>query len=261
MGSETHNWQKTVELPVGLEIEHDGETQVYKSVTLRKMTGREEALLTDAKLKKNAGALITALLAGCLVEIEGLAKSDARAVRKMTSADRNYLLLELRRLTFGDEIETQYRCPACGGENYQAEDLSEIKIRPFVDEGNGQEVAVSLSDGFEGPDGEWHYDFVFHFPIGEDEEAAVGRKDKNVVRQQDALLTRCLVKAGTLDERRMRGMGTHIMAALSMADRRKIQTALDEAAPGPDLVREIVCDQCGHEFRATLDMRHFFPLE
>ena len=253
-------WRRDLTLPVGLELETDDSMQTYKHITIRKMTGKEEALLTDPKLKKNAGALITALLSSCVVSMEGLPKTDARIVRKMSSADRNFLLLELRRLTFGDEIETQYRCPSCGGENYQSENLSEVTIREFKDEGNGQEVSVTLADGFEGPDGEWHFDFAFRFPTGEDEEAASGRKDKNAVRQQDALLTRCLIRVGTLDERRVRGMGTHLLAALSMSDRRKIQTAMDDAAPGPDLIREISCDHCGHEFNSALDMRHFFPL-
>ena len=45
-----------------------------------------------------------------------------------------------------------------------------------------------------------------------------------------------------------------------MADRRLIQTAMDDQAPGPDLTREVMCSQCGETYRTTLDMSHFFPL-
>jgi hypothetical protein len=55
-------------------------------------------------------------------------------------------------------------------------------------------------------------------------------------------------------------MGIRILAELSMADRRLIHKALDDAAPGPDLTRQVICDHCGEEYRTTLDMSHFFPL-
>lgn len=260
MSGEPAAWQRSVELPVGLHLDNEGDSVTIKQVTLRKMTGKEEALLTDPKLKNNSGSLITALLASSIVEIEGVNKVDAKFLRMMTSADRNFLLQELRRLTFGDDIETQYRCPSCGGDTFQTEDLSDIEVRELVNGAANQDVAVTLDDGFQGPDNTWHFDLAFRLPRGEDEETVSGRRDKNQVRQQDALLARCLTKVGELEPKRIRAMGAHILSSLSMSDRRKIQRTLDEAAPGPNLLREIVCDQCGQTFKATLDMRHFFPL-
>jgi hypothetical protein len=97
-------------------------------------------------------------------------------------------------------------------------------------------------------------------PTGEDEEAAGSRRDGNPARQRDALLARCLKQVGDLESRRIQAMGIRILAELSMADRRLIHKALDDAAPGPDLTRQVIYDHCGEEYRATLDMSHFFPL-
>ena len=124
----------------------------------------------------------------------------------------------------------------------------------------GAEVRVTLKDGYRDPDGNWQYELVFGLPTGEDEEAAAGRKDNNPSRQRDALLARCLRRVGTLEQRRIQAMGVRILADLSLGDRRLIQKALDEAAPGPNLTRTVTCDGCGEEFRTTLDMSHFFPL-
>ena len=257
MGS---GWQETITLPVGYVANGNGE--LHHEVTLRKMTGNEEALLSDAKLRNNGGKLISALLANCVVEMDGIDRVTPASIKRMYSADRNYLLLELRRLTFGDEMEAHYRCTRCHGVTAVVEDLSELEIRRLDDpDADDLEFTVELKDGYRDPDGNWHQSFIFSLPKGEDEEASASRKDTNPSRQRDALLARCLKQAGEMESRRIQALGVRIMADLSMSDRRLIQRTLDEQAPGPDLIRNVVCDHCGDEFRTTLDMSQFFPLE
>jgi hypothetical protein len=222
------------------------------------MTGNDESLLADPKLRGNGGKVITALLGSCVTEIDGT-KPDPAAVRRMTSADRNFLLLELRRLTFGDEMEARYRCPRCQTVTAVVEDLAGLPVRPAED-GPGREIPVALRDGYRDPDGNWQTELVFGLPTGEDEEAAAARKDANPARQRDALLARCLRRVGTLEPRRVAALGPRVLGDLSLGDRRLIQQALDAAAPGPDLTRTITCDGCGEEYRTTLDMSHFFPV-
>jgi hypothetical protein len=74
-------------------------------------------------------------------------------------------------------------------------------------------------------------------------------------------MTRCLRRVGGLEARRVRATGTRLLSDLTMTDRRLLQTAFDDAAPGPDLVRRVPCDHCPEEFRAALDMSRFFSLE
>lgn len=245
-------WQQTVVLPVGGVDETGAE---LREVLLRKMTGNEEALLAEPRVRHNGGKLITALLASCVRSAGGERLTPA-VIRRLASADRNYLLLELRRLTFGDEMESRYRCPRCQSATTVVEDLGEIEVR-----GDGDtEVAVRLLDGFRDPDGGCQRELVFGLPTGEDEEAASSGPDGNPARQRDALLARCLRRVGDLEPRRVKALGIRVLADLSMSDRRLIQRALDAAAPGPDLTRTIVCERCGEEFPTTLDMSHFFPL-
>jgi hypothetical protein len=258
MGQHDASWQTTVELPVGYFQETTG--NLAKKATLRKMTGKEEALLADPKLRSNGGKLITALLANCVTALEGVEPVDRSAIGQLTSADRNFLLLELRRLTFGDEMEAHYRCPHCQGSTTVWEDLSQLAVKAVGDSAE-LEIPVILQDGYQDPDGNWQYELVFGLPTGEDEEAAASRRDNNPARQRDALLARCLKRVGDLEPRRIRAIGPRILADLSMGDRRAIQKAMDEAAPGPDLTREVVCEACWESYRTTLDMSHFFPLE
>ncbi|MHB1241939.1 MAG: T4 family baseplate hub assembly chaperone [Gaiellaceae bacterium] len=247
-------WQATVTLPVGLFDDETGE--LLREVTLRKMTGNEEAAIADPKLRRNGGKLVTALVAGC-ARVDGK-PLGTEAARRLTSADRNFLLLEVRRLTFGDVMPARYTCPRCGGATSVTEDLAEIPVRTTDDGAVESEVEVSLDDGYRDADGATHRELAFRLPTGEDEEASHGLRDDNPSRQRDALITRCLLRVGELEPRRMRALGVRILADLSMGDRRLLQRALEEAVPGPDLTRAVVCDHCLEEFRATLDMSHFF---
>lgn len=253
------NWEHEVELPVGVPSDGDAPSGQHRTATLRKMTGHEEALLADPRLRSNGAKLVTALLSSCLTSLNGFKPVESRLTRSLYSADRNFLLLELRKLTFGAEIECSYRCPRCGANVRVLEDLEQIEVRAGG-EGEGGEITVELTDGYRDSNGDCHQRIVFALPTGEDEEAASGRKDNNASRQRDALLSRCLRKVGTMDTRKVEAAGLRILSELSMADRRLIQRALDEKAPGPNLTREVTCDACGDEFRAALDMTHFFPL-
>ena len=251
------SWQQAVTLPVGY-LNGNGH-QPHRQATVRKLTGKEEALLADSRLQGNSGKLITALLSNCVNSLEGVDRVDNEVARQLCSADRNFLLLQLRRLTFGDEMEAHYRCPHCQGVSQVWEDLSTLEVHALED-GEQLEVKVTLQDGYQDPDGNWHYELVFRLPTGEDEEVAAGRRDQNPARQRDALLARCLKQVGDLEPRRIDALGVRIMSDLSMGDRRLIQKALEEAAPGPDLTREVVCNHCGEIYQMPLDMSHFFPL-
>jgi hypothetical protein len=248
---------QTVTLPVGRAGDDDEGNLCDLSV--RKMTGREEALLTDPKLRRNAGKLITALLANCVSTADGQRMEQALA-RKLSSADRNFLLMELRRVTFGDEMEAHYRCPRCDGVTLVIEDLSAIEVNRLHEASGELDITVMLEDGYVDQDGKRHRELVFTLPTGEDEEVVAGRRDANPSRQRDALLARCLIRVDDMDERRVRAIGIRLLADLSMSDRQLIRRTLDEHALGPDLNRAIRCEHCDEEFRTGLDMSHFFPL-
>src|SRR5437016_14407777 len=102
-------------LPIGYTDEHG---QLHRTVVLRKMTGKEEAILADRRNQRNGGKLVTELLSSCLVRLGDMPKNGTAVVEGMYSADRNYLLLKLRTITFGSELQARYTCPTCN-ESFQ----------------------------------------------------------------------------------------------------------------------------------------------
>jgi hypothetical protein len=242
------------ELPVGYGDE-DG--RLHRTAVLRKMTGHEEAILADRKLRHNGGRLVTELLASCLRRLGEVQPVTPSIVSQLTSADRNYLLLELRKITFGHELETNYVCPACGETTTLLQDLEELPVHRLNGEGTRQ-VVVEIQDGYEDRDGEVYTSLVFRLPTGADEERIAASARENPSLGMNALLTRCLVAVGDMPPNRREALGTKVLSDLTMGDRARIERAFRQETPGVDLTREVECGSCSRRFQTTLDLSSFF---
>jgi len=244
------------ELPVGY-IDEFG--RLYRTATLRKMTGHEEALLADKKLRQNGGRLVTELLTNCLVKLGEIQRVGREIVAQLTSPDRNYLLLELRKITFGQEIEARYPCPACSETTSILEDLDTLPVRRL----NGDistEILVELEDGYEDKGGEIYTNMVFRLPNGVDEEKIASVAKENASRGTNALLTRCLVSVGEMPQNRREGLGTKLISDLTMGDRARIEKMFRQKMPGADLQHEVQCESCGRTFQVAMDLTSFFSV-
>lgn len=251
-----------VELPVGF---FDADGRLHRTAALRKMTGHEEALLADRKLRGNGGKLVTELLAACVRRLGDIAPVGRAEVAALTSPDRNFLLLELRKLTFGSELEASYTCPACRATTSMVEDLELFPVRR-VDATGPPDVDVVIDDGFEDRrTGTWYTALRFRLPTGDDEErVAAGTRD-NAARATNALLARCLTDVvdedgASMPTARREALGTRLLQDLTMGDRARIEREFRQRMPGIDLTREIECDHCGRPIRASLDLTSFFSL-
>ena len=78
---------------------------------LRPLTGREEEWMTQHAGMPSAH-LATKLLSACFVRLEDLAV-NSEIVGKLLVGDRDFLILQLRRMTLGDRFAAVFSCPAC----------------------------------------------------------------------------------------------------------------------------------------------------
>jgi hypothetical protein len=246
-----------VTLPIGYT---DNENSNHRRVVLRKMTGREEAILADRKYQRNGGKLVTELLHSCIVGLDGTEPNGRGPVAAMYSADRNYLLLKLRSITFGPELEATYTCPGCGESIAILEDLDELPVKMVPDGEEQQEVAIELEDGYVDHEGQVHTALTMRLPTGSDEEAVAPQMRENASLGKNALLARCVKTLGEVPAHRLEALGPRMMSELTMTDRRLIDKALNDAAPGVDLVRELECPRCAKAFSASLDLSNFLAL-
>lgn len=246
------------ELPIGVR---DADGHLHRTGTLRKMTGRDEAILADPQNQRNGGRLVTELLASCVTRLGDLPQVTAAVVAEMYSADRNYLLLKLRAATFGPTLEATYKCPSCGHAQEVEEDLDELPVRRLAEDESAGEIRIRLEDGYVDAQGQVHDALVMRLPTGADESAVAPQMRKNASLGKNALLARCTKSLGDVPAHRLSALGPKLLADLTMTDRRLIDKALNSAAPGVDLIRALECQACGHEFKASLDLSRFLALD
>lgn len=242
-------------LPIGYTDAHG---VVHRRAVLRKMRGYEETLLYDPSL--TAGQLVTELLRSCLVRLGDMPTVEAETVTQLYSADRNYLLLELRRVTLGNTLQTWYSCPRCGGRIGMTEDLSQVEVRRLAEDQTMDDLVLNLEDGYVDRHGTHHTQLQLTLPRGADEEFVSPLIETDPVRAQDALVLRCIKSFGTLPKAALEAYGVKILRELTLGDRQRLQKAFNGQTPGVNFQRTIGCPECGTTFQGAMDLSHFFVL-
>lgn len=240
-------------LPVGYT---DAKGQVHRRVVLRKMCGRDEELLYDDSL--NTGNMVTELLKNCMMSLGEIVEINTEIVSHLYTADRNFLLLELRRISLGNELQSSYNCPHCGSRVSVVENLDEIDIRRLETDQALQDVQVSLQDGYLDREGKTHVDLTLTLPRGIDEESVAPMVARDPLKAQDALLLRCIKAFGTLPKAALDAYGIKILRDLTLGDRRILQAALSDDLPGINFQRLVHCGPCNNDFHGVMDVSNFF---
>lgn len=248
-----------VEYEVTLPVGHiDASGRAHRRASIRKMRGHEEALFYDPLL--TPGRLVTELVKGCLIRLGDVDALTSDLVSQLYSADRNYLIVELRRITLGDKLQASYTCSICGGETTVVEDLGALPVRRLENGSGPAPIVVTLEDGYEDRDGAVHREVTLHLPRGSDEEFVSRVVEKDPLRARDALILRCIDAFGTLRRQALESYGIKILRDLTMGDRRLLYRAIEEQTPGVDFRRSVTCAHCNGKFNAVLEASGFFVL-
>ncbi|MEO6218623.1 MAG: hypothetical protein ABIO86_21535 [Sphingomonas sp.] len=245
-------------LPIGYR---NGDGVIRRKGALRKMTGKEEAILADRANQNNGGKLVTELIHSCITSFEGDNPVTKQDVANWYSADRNYVLIRLRSFTFGPELPATYTCASCNEKLDIVENLDELPVTRLEDGEELRDIVVELEDGYWDNEGNCHTSVTLTLPRGVDEAAIAPMTRKNPSLGKNALLARCVAKIGDMPKHRVEALGPRLFSDMTLTDRRLIDRALNKAAPGIDLSRECECYACGAEIRTSLDMTHFLSLD
>jgi hypothetical protein len=143
-------------------------------------------------------------------------------------------MLQLRRLTRGDQINATLSCPACQEKldvEFQATDIPVERRLQSV------EIYVIELKSDESSSRNVH----FRLPTGDDQESV---SELDSATAEDALFSLCLIDDG----------GTPFMPD----ERRTVIEAMGQLAPTLDLDLDLKCPSCNHTFVAPFDMTAFF---
>src|SRR5262249_31257682 len=175
-------------------------------------------------------------------------------------ADRHFLLLKLREITFGAEMQGNYSCPTCHEALTLIEDLSELEVVRLENGDPPKDIIVYLEDGYVDRSGEVYDTMVFRYPNGSDEERTASIIRENASQGKNALMARCLQAVGDMPRNRVEALGTAIFNDLTLSDRALVDRALNNEGPGIKMRKDITCINCGRQFSASLDLSNFLVL-
>lgn len=242
------------ELPIGYE---DADGQVHRTAVLRKMTGRDEAIMADKRHRSNGARMISELLGNCLLRLGTIERPGFKTAQQLYSADRQYLLVKLREITFGAEMQATYSCATCNEATLLTEDLAELEVVRLPHGEVPEDIVVRLEDGYTDRNGEVYDLLVFRYPTGLDEERIAGTVRENTSRGKNALMARCLKAMGDMPTPQMEALGTAVFNDMTLSDRNLVDRALNNGGPGINLRRPVTCGGCGRDYTAALDMSNF----
>ena len=251
-----------------IEVNEDGETEqfellagytddegvLHKTFTLREMTGRDEEAISKSDVKQNLSKLVSVLLERCVMSIGTLTRKSVGTekwkdiIKSLYVGDQDFMLIKLRELSMGGEIEVTHTCPYCKESLKTILDVSELEVEPFKGE---RVIQFSLPKGYRDKKGVVHKDGTLRLPTGQDREILTPIARKNVAQASTLMLTRlCKFEDGLY-------VTEDVMRDLTVRDREYLQKVLQENLFGINLEIDVTCTSCGEEFKGNLNATNF----
>jgi hypothetical protein len=210
-------------LPGGF-MQHDRSVHTAR---LRPLSGRDEEWLSLHR-SSPAAVRVSWLLNSCLLTL-GEREVSGELIRCLLVADRAYLVLQLRRLAIGDQVQAVTHCGACNKKMDVVFHLDDVPIecRPQ----RASAYSLKLQDR----------EVRFRLPTGEDQEAILNIAEDEMAAE---LLNRCVLDDGG--------------KPLSAEETVVVIMEMERRAPHLDLELDLICPECEGSFSLPFDTTAFF---
>jgi hypothetical protein len=240
-----------VTLPGGLVLEDD---VVITTARVKELTGTDEEAIARAAISGNPFHFLNVLLESGVVQVgDQPAKKTKSLLKKLLVGDRDALIMGIRRVTYGDEIEQEeWTCPECDTESDLSIPLADVPVKKLdtpsdaifeVEMRKGRVATVALATG--------------------GDQLAVFENPKLNIKERDSLLlARALIsiKEANGVVNGTAGFANGTVAAMNMADRNKILKELAQRQPGPQFNDvKFVHDSCNKEVTVAVGIGEMFP--
>lgn len=216
----------TFMLPSGTEIE------------IMEMTGVEEEILTNQRLIRSGDA-VNQVLKNCIIRIGENQDISMKNVLDMLSGDRLFVLVKLRQVSLGDEVELELTCPntACRAKDQVTVNLDDLPVTPYREE----------------------REFVLTLPVSGSKVRFVhldGHKEKRLAQMQEpsisaAMMVRIVDIDGNAPSKKA-------LNEMSMRDRSALRAEMLRVDAGIDTTIECDCESCGTRIRTRLEAEPSF---
>ena len=211
----------TFKLPSGIEAD------------LKEMTGAEEELLTNQRLIRTGDA-VNQVLKNCVTRLGENAKPGSKDVLDLLSGDRLFILVKLRDISLGKEVDLELVCPntACRETNLISVNLDELKVTPY---GKDREFTFKLPGAGK--------KVKFTHLDGNMEKRLASLKEPTIT---SAMLMRIIEIDGKPPTRK-------VMSEMALRDRSALRQEMARVDAGIDTVVDVDCESCGARIRTRLE--------
>jgi hypothetical protein len=226
-----------VELPGGF-LASDG--TIIRTAEVRELTGFDEEALAKAG---SSAKVMSILLQRGVVKV-GDEKPTQETFTGLLAGDRDALLLAVRRVTYGAEVEYQLMCPFCGQTIELAVDLAKDVEYKRLEEDAERRFVVDLSNGTA----------LVALPNGGAQRALLQAEGKTFAELNTILLRHCVLEIDDFPV-----VNEDSVRKLKIKDRETILEELAKRAPGPDLngVKK-ACPSCEEDIDLPLTLTGLF---
>lgn len=231
----------------------DAAGRLHRAFELSALTGREEELLARTEPQQSPAALVTEVLTRCVRRLGDISPVPPEVARRLLVADRQFLLLQLRRATFGDLVRAHLFCPwADCGERVSLEfSLADLPVEEAKDRAPVHAMTLSAAAL---PDGDpAAAEVCFRLPDGSDQEELSDRLADNEAAALTLLLMRCVQRLGTQE-----APSYERISELSARARAEIEERMAQLAPKVQQTLEACCAECGRTFATPFDIQRYF---
>ena len=165
----------------------------------------------------------------------------------MLSADRDAVLLAIRKVTFGSEVEYRAVCGSCGEDSIVSIDL-DIDV-PVTELRNPVDDRTWVVEGKAGP-------IALSLPTGIAQRKLMENSDKTTAELNTILLAECVISVNGQGS-----VGASTVLKLGMGDRDMLINEILEKNPGPRLGEVMkTCEACGEQVNTPLSLVSLFRL-
>jgi hypothetical protein len=205
----------------------------HRHALLRELEPEERRELLERTAAALPAERVTALLSSSVVAVGDVTSLDAGDLRELSIGDRDRLVLALRRLLHGEQLECVFGC-RCGELLELTLDLGEL-LRPPGDSPPVTERTVRIGEDLA---------LCVRVATGADHERAARRAQQDPVAARRELVADCIVSAQG---------GSGEPASIDEQALARAEEILGELDPGAEIVLGGACPACGNRVAATFD--------
>lgn len=224
----------------------DAEGNLHSDARIREINGSdEEAMARELRNPTiNIPKVVDLLLKRTVLAVGTIDPVTPKVLGDMLTGDRAALMLAVRILTFGSDWEVpDFPCRLCGKTFGTIVELDSITTKK-LDNPMVQEVEVELRNG---------HTALVALLSGAVQLEMVGDGNRTGPEEATIAIDRCIHKLDGLP------VAGPVAQKMSMADRRKIISAMTDAQPGPRMEEVVVtCTECGREADYTVSLVDLF---